>query len=87
MPGLEDAAVDAAAQVLDEGAEQAAVGDADDLVAIEQDFHGTHAPSSICRGSGGGQGERMLMQQTSRTGPVDPTVVRMSLGERVQLRV
>ena len=37
MAGLEDAAVDAAAEVLDEGAEQAAIGVADDGVAAEDD--------------------------------------------------
>ncbi len=43
VAGLEDAAVDAAAEVLDEGAEQAAVGRADRGVPIEQDPGGAHA--------------------------------------------
>ena len=38
MPRLEDAAVDAAAEMLDEGAEQARIGRADREVAIDEDF-------------------------------------------------
>jgi hypothetical protein len=52
MARLEDAVVDAAAEVLDERAEQPAVGHADGLVAIEQHFHGTHALRSGSAESG-----------------------------------
>ena len=47
MPGLEDAPVDAAPEVLDERAEQPAVGGADDVVAVEKDLHGTHGLRSV----------------------------------------
>ena len=38
VAGLEDALVDAAAEMLDEGAEQAPIRRADDEVAIDEDF-------------------------------------------------
>ena len=38
MAGLEDAAIDAAAEMLDEGAEQPRVGRADHVVAVESHF-------------------------------------------------
>ena len=40
---LEDAAVDAASQMLDEGPEQAAIGHRDGLVAVKQNMDFTHA--------------------------------------------
>jgi hypothetical protein len=45
MAGLENAAVDAAAEMLDEGAEQAGIGAGDHRVGAE--LHGdlTHAPA------------------------------------------
>ena len=43
MAGLVDAAIDAAAEMLDEGAEQARVGLADGEVAVEEDAGVTHA--------------------------------------------
>ena len=42
MAGLEDAAIDAAAEMLDEGAEQARVGAADGEIAMKADFDVTH---------------------------------------------
>jgi hypothetical protein len=42
VPGLEDAAVDAPAEVLDEGAEQPAMGGSDGKVALENDVHRMH---------------------------------------------
>ena len=46
MAGLEDAAIDAAAEMLDEGAEQARVGVADGEVAIEQHVGFSHRSPS-----------------------------------------
>ena len=43
MAGLEDAAVDAAAQMLDEGAEQARVRVADRAIAVDGHMDFTHA--------------------------------------------
>jgi hypothetical protein len=51
MARLEDAAIAAPAEMLDEGAEEATVGDADGVVTVEQHFHGTHAPRSGSSGS------------------------------------
>src|SRR6185436_14803475 len=42
MAGLEDAAVDAAAEMLDEGAEQARMGAADREIAMATDLDVTH---------------------------------------------
>ena len=42
MARLEDAAVDAAAQMLDEGAEQPPLGDADGKIAMHADVDGAH---------------------------------------------
>jgi hypothetical protein len=47
MAGLEDAAVDAAAEMLDERPEQPAVGLTDDEIAVEQDVSGRHAALSV----------------------------------------
>ena len=46
MTGLEDAAIDAAAEMLDEGAEQPRVGRADREVAVQRDFDVTHCGHS-----------------------------------------
>ena len=43
MAGLEDAAIDAAAEMLDEGAEQPRVGAADREIAVKADLDVTHA--------------------------------------------
>ena len=43
MAGLEDAAIDAAAEMLDEGAEQAWIGAADGEIAMQADVDVTHA--------------------------------------------
>ena len=50
VAGLEDAAVDAAAEVLDEGAEQAAVGRADRDLPVEPDPGGAHGPAAAATG-------------------------------------
>ena len=42
MAGLVDAVIDAAAEMLDEGAEQAAIGLADRKVTVEEHLHVTH---------------------------------------------
>ena len=42
MAGLEDAAIDAAAEMLDEGAEQARIGAADGEIAMQADLDVTH---------------------------------------------
>ena len=47
MSGLVDAAIDAASEMLDEGAEQAGVGVADGEIAIHQNFCFSHFPSDI----------------------------------------
>src|SRR5262249_8305034 len=50
MAGLEDAAIDAAAQVLDEGTEQAWIGLTDGEVSIDEYVglaHGMGSPSSV----------------------------------------
>ena len=47
MTGLEDAAIDAAAQMLDEGAEQSVIGSRDGGIAIEVDLCGKHATISV----------------------------------------
>ena len=46
MAGLEDAAIDAAAEMLDEGAEQPRVGAADGEIAVQADVDVTHADDS-----------------------------------------
>jgi hypothetical protein len=43
MTRLEDAAIDAAAEMLDEGAEQVRVGGADGEIAMQADLDVTHA--------------------------------------------
>ena len=43
MARLEDAAIDAAAEMFDEGAEQARVGAADGEIAVQADLDVTHA--------------------------------------------
>ena len=49
MAGLEDAAIDAAAEMLDEGAEQPPVGRADHVVAVEPHFGLAHCASLQCQ--------------------------------------
>jgi hypothetical protein len=47
VPGLEDAAVNTAAEMLDESSEQPAVGAPDGEVAIQKNPCGTHAARSV----------------------------------------
>ena len=49
MAGLVDAAVDAAAEMLDEGAEQAAIGGPDGEIAVEKDVSCRHAALHLVR--------------------------------------
>ncbi len=48
VAGLEDAGVDAAAQVLDEGAEQAPIELRDHEVAVDDELRGDHATTWLC---------------------------------------
>ena len=47
MSGLVDAAIDAASEMLDEGAEQAGIGIADGEIAIHQNFCFSHFLSDV----------------------------------------
>ena len=47
MAGLEDAAIHAAAEMLDEGAEQARMGGADREIAMQADLDVTHGKTPV----------------------------------------
>ena len=62
MAWFEDAAIDAAAEVFDEGAEQARIGSPDGEVTVQQDARGAHVGSSVKQSAAAQQGDTALLR-------------------------